>query len=56
MEAATRILVRACGYQRGQTMTEYALIIAAIAIVAFVGYQALGGNITSLLSAVDSNL
>ncbi|HUO06681.1 MAG TPA: Flp family type IVb pilin [Candidatus Binataceae bacterium] len=41
---------------RGQTMTEYALILAAVAIVVFAGYQLMGTDITSLLSSIDSYL
>ena len=43
-------------YQRGQTMAEYALIMAAVAVVVFVGYQTMGSTITTLLSTVDSSL
>ena len=41
---------------RGQTMTEYALILAAIAIVVYGTYRVLGNNIGSLASGVDSSL
>ncbi len=36
----------------GQTMTEYALIMAAIAIVAIVAYMTLGTTITDLVNKV----
>jgi len=36
----------------GQTMTEYALILAAVAIVAIVGYLALGTSITTLVNNI----
>jgi Flp pilus assembly pilin Flp len=36
----------------GQTMTEYALILAAIAIVAIVAYTTLGTSITTLVNSV----
>ena len=36
----------------GQTMTEYALIMAAIAIVAIVAYTTLGTTITTLVNNV----
>ena len=36
----------------GQTMTEYALILAAIAIVAIVAYTTLGTTITTLINNV----
>jgi Flp pilus assembly pilin Flp len=41
---------------RGQTMTEYALILAAIAVVVYGTYKALGNSISSLASGVDSTL
>ena len=41
---------------RGQTMTEYALILAAIAVVVYGTYRALGNNIGSLATGVDSAL
>jgi Flp pilus assembly pilin Flp len=36
----------------GQTMTEYALILAAIAIVAIVAYTTLGTTIVALVNKV----
>lgn len=39
-----------------QTMTEYALILAAVAIVVYVTYQVMGQDIGSLVSKVDSAL
>ena len=38
--------------RRAQTMTEYALILAAVAIVANVGYVALGAAVTTLIESV----
>ncbi len=41
----------------GQTMTEYALILAAIAIVVFVTYQVMGQKINQLATwGVDNDL
>jgi Flp pilus assembly pilin Flp len=56
MNAITKLVVRAREFQRGQTMAEYALIMAAVAVVVFVGYQTMGTTITTLLSTVDSKL
>ena len=56
MDKITRLFVKVREYQRGQTMTEYALILAAVAVVVFVGYQTMGGDIKTLLSSVDSQL
>jgi Flp pilus assembly pilin Flp len=41
---------------RGQTMTEYALILAAVAVVVYAGYQSLGTHINTSVSAVDNLL
>jgi len=40
--------------QGGQTMTEYALILAAVALVACAAYQLMGTTITTTLSSVDN--
>ena len=40
----------------GQTMTEYALILAAVAIVAYVTYQVMGQDVNSLVNKVDKTL
>jgi len=47
------VMVREALAARGQTMTEYALILAAIAVVVFVTYQIMGQNIGSLVSRVN---
>jgi Flp pilus assembly pilin Flp len=41
---------------KGQTMTEYALILAAVAIVVFITYEVMGQDISSLVTKVDSYL
>ena len=56
MGKITRMFVNVREYQRGQTMAEYALILAAVAVVVFVGYQTMGTTITTLLSTVDGSL
>ena len=56
MDKITGLFVKVREYQRGQTMAEYALILAAVAVVVFVGYQTMGTTITTLLSGVDSKL
>ncbi len=56
MDKITRMFVKVREYQRGQTMAEYALILAAVAVIVFVGYQTMGTTITSLLSSVDGQL
>ena len=56
MDKITRMFVKATESERGQTMAEYALILAAVAVVVFIGYQKMGTTITTLLSSVDTQL
>lgn len=61
MDRLTKIYVRVREFHRklprAQTMTEYAMIVAAIAIVVLVTYQVMGQRINQLASwAVDNDL
>ena len=56
MEKITRLFVKVREYQRGQTMTEYALILAAVAVIVYLGYKTMGSTITTVLSSVDTQL
>jgi len=56
MGLITRLFVRGREWSKGQTMTEYALILSAVAVVVFVGYKAMGTSIQTLLNSVDSQL
>lgn len=60
MEFVTKLYVRVREFNRrltkGQTMTEYALILAAIAVVVFVTYEVMGQKITTLVQGIDSDL
>jgi len=56
MDEVRRIFVRLREYQRGQTMTEYALILSAVAVVVFIGYQTMGTTVGTLLTSVDTQL
>jgi Flp pilus assembly pilin Flp len=51
-----KLYVKANEFARGQTMAEYALILAAVAVVVFAGYESMGTTITTLLTSVDSQL
>jgi Flp pilus assembly pilin Flp len=42
--------------QAGQTMTEYVLIIAAIAVAGYIAYQGLEGGIGTLITSVTGKL
>jgi Flp pilus assembly pilin Flp len=56
MKIVTRLFVQASEWRRGQTMTEYALILAAVAVVVFATYEALGQDINTLVNSVDGLL
>jgi Flp pilus assembly pilin Flp len=56
MDFITKMFVKAQNWQKGQTMTEYALILSAVAVVVYAGYKTMGTSITSLLTSVDGNL
>jgi Flp pilus assembly pilin Flp len=55
MKVLTKAFV-AMTERKGQAMTEYALILAAVAVVAFVTYQTLGNQIVTLLTNVIGDL
>ena len=42
--------------RKAQAMTEYALVLAAVAVVAFLTYQAMGNAVSTLLNNVISDL
>jgi Flp pilus assembly pilin Flp len=56
MDKITSTFVKMREYQRGQTMAEYALIMAAVAVVVFVSYQNMGTTMTTLVASVDGKL
>jgi Flp pilus assembly pilin Flp len=44
--------VRLQEYRRGQTMAEYGLIVAAVAVICIAGYQLLGKNVLATVNAL----
>ena len=60
MEFLTRTFVKVREFQKrlskGQTMTEYALILAAVAVVVFVTYEVMGQKISTLVNSIDTDL
>ena len=40
----------------GQSMTEYALIMAAVAVVAYAAYTALGNQVSNIVTAISADL
>jgi Flp pilus assembly pilin Flp len=56
MEFLTRMFVKARELPKGQTMTEYAMILAAVAIVVFITYQVMGQEIGSMVNKINTSL
>jgi Flp pilus assembly pilin Flp len=60
MQVLTKLYVKVREFHKnlskGQTMTEYALILAAIAVVVFVTYEVMGQDINTLVNGIDSDL
>jgi Flp pilus assembly pilin Flp len=56
MDSLIKFFVKAREAQKGQTMTEYALILAAVAVVVFVTYEVMGQDINSLVNSIDKSL
>lgn len=49
-------MIEARRSQRGQTMTEYVLIVAAIAVAGYVAYQGLETGINGIITKVTGSL
>ncbi len=49
-------LVRKMKRQSGQSLVEYALILALISVVAILVLRGIGSNVNSKLGSVNSNL
>ena len=57
MDLLTRFTIRLRESLRGQTMAEYAFVVAAIAIAVFVTYEIMGQDLNSMVSwKVDNYL
>jgi Flp pilus assembly pilin Flp len=56
MDTIRSMYVKIRNLHRGQTMTEYALILAAIAVVVFISYQVMGQSINTMVNKVNSSL
>jgi Flp pilus assembly pilin Flp len=54
MSYLTKLFVAVRENNKGQTMTEYVLILAAIAVVGMTAYTLLGAKITSQITTVTS--
>ncbi|MGD0291738.1 MAG: Flp family type IVb pilin [Candidatus Binataceae bacterium] len=56
MNTIRKMYVKVQNMRRGQTMTEYALILAAVAVVVFITYEVMGQDISKMVNSVDSAL
>jgi Flp pilus assembly pilin Flp len=56
MDLLRKLYVKADGFARGQTMAEYVLIVAAVAVVVYAGYQTTGTTVSTLIGSVDGQL
>jgi len=54
MNAIRRFYVRIRESSSGQTMTEYVLIVAAVAVVVYAGYQSFGAEVSSTVTATNN--
>ena len=56
MKRTLRKLYRGLKSQKGQSLVEYALILALIAVVAILVLRGLGSKVNNTLSSVNANL
>lgn len=56
MNYINKLMVRVRESKKGQTMTEYVLIIAAIAVAGYIAYQGLEGGINTIIANVTASL
>jgi len=56
MKCFDQLVSRVRESHKGQTMTEYVLIIAAIAVAGYLAYQGLEGGINSIIANVTASL
>jgi len=56
MNYINKLIVRVRESKKGQTMTEYVLILASIAVAGYVAYQGLAGGINSMIVTVNGIL
>ena len=56
MSYINKLMVRVRESKQGQTMTEYVLIIAAIAVAGYTAYLGLEGGIQTIITNVTATL
>jgi len=56
MKCVKEFIVRLRERPTGQTMTEYVLIIAAIAVAGYIAYEGLEGGINTVIASLTTTL
>ena len=56
MDTLNRWYVRLRENQKGQTMAEYGLIVAAVAVVCIAAYQLLGTNVSATVNQLAGQI
>jgi len=56
MNYINKLMVRVRESKKGQTMTEYVLIVAAIAVAGYIAYEGLEGGINTFITNVTATL
>lgn len=56
MKRTLRKMYRGLKSRKGQSLVEYALILALIAVVAILVLRGIGGKVNTTLTSVNSNL
>ncbi|HYB91530.1 MAG TPA: hypothetical protein VEC38_10835 [Candidatus Binataceae bacterium] len=56
MNYLKKVLVSAGEFLRGQTMTEYTLVIVAVSAGGYVAYQSLEGGINTIVTSLANTL
>ncbi len=51
-----RSLIRVREWQKGQTMTEYSMMVASVAVAVLSAYLVMGTYLKNLLSGIDNGL
>jgi Flp pilus assembly pilin Flp len=54
MNRLKQLYVRTRESERGQTMAEYALVLLAVAVLAFAGYQRFGTSVGSDVNSINN--
>ncbi|MGH7836345.1 MAG: Flp family type IVb pilin [Candidatus Binataceae bacterium] len=56
MDTLLKLYARSSTLRKGQSMTEYALIMGAIAVACIIAYNTMGTDINNLVGTVNTQL